>query len=364
MQQFFFRSVGIVHKIKNVCFIPALIFCVSFVLNKPQGRPTSTAVGTGGEKTNIKYNVEGGAAVYQFKGRYKDYDESGAFKRYSKDVTDWTVHGISPLMIPEDRELAYKYYSYVPGAVWVEKLLFCDETEVTNLDWDEYRQLSGDTTTYRNANPAMEAMKYNISEQVYYFPVVNVSYEAAVRYCKWRTEVVTAYYNNLNGYMKKSPEYTVFEFSLPTKEEWIKCAASGTDTSKYPHVYTAKKIETKVNKDAVHFLQRLGSRITETDLKLFNENVHSDYPFNCKREENTWLNLETPFYVWDYPMNNLGIYNMLGNVSEMTLEKGIAKGGSYRDPYADCTVNHVFKYTSPADNLGFRCVCKLKWPNK
>lgn len=359
----FLQSSSIFRNTKNTYTVFVLIFCFSFVLNKPKGRPTSTSIEGWGEKTHLIFNSPNGATVYWMKGN-NNYDESSAFKRDPKDLTDWTLNGISPTLIPEDRELAYQYYSYVHGAVWIEKLLFCDETEVTNLDWYEYRQLSGQTIAHRNANGVMEEIKYNLNEQFRYFPVVNVSYEDAVKYCKWRTEIITSTYNNQKGFAKNSPEYTVFEFSLPTKDEWIKCAAFGTDTSKYPNIYTAKKTETKINKDAVGFLYLVGSRITEADLKQFNENIHNDYPFNCKREENTYLNLQTPFYVWDYPMNNYGIYNMLGNVSEMTAEKGIAKGGSFRDVYADCTVNHEFKYTTPADNIGFRCVCKLKWPNK
>ncbi|MFT5917101.1 MAG: hypothetical protein ACI81T_003616 [Bacteroidia bacterium] len=86
--------------------------------------------------------------------------------------------------------------------------------------------------------------------------------------------------------------------------------------------------------------------------------------FNCKRETNIFLNLEIPFYIWDYPTNNFSIYNITGNVSEMTSEKGIAMGGSFRDSFKDCRVNNEFEYNTPTDYIGFRCICKLKWPNK
>ena len=341
-------------------FVAILSF--SFMtFNKPKGRATSKSIAGRGEKTFLQFNSANGAFI-----NYPDgsYDESTAFKRAIKDLTEWNLDTISPTMIPEDRALAYKYYSDIPGVVWIEKLLFCDETEVSNLDWIEYIQLSHSTDRRGNANSTMKALNYNSNEQFYYFPVVNVSYEDAINYCKWRTDLISSNYNKQKGYSKESPEYTIFEFSLPSKEEWIKCAAFATDTINYPHLFTSDKVETRINKNAVSFLNRLGSKITETDLKFFNKEVKSDYPINSKRVKNSYLNLGTPFYVWDYPMNNFGIYNIMGNVSEMTSEKGIAKGGSFRDLFKDCTVNNEFKYTTPTDHIGFRCICKLKWPNK
>ncbi len=338
-----------------------IIFCFGFVLNKPNGRPTSMWIGGSGEKTFLQFNSSSGASINQLPGKY---DESTAFKRVIKDLTDWSLDTISPTMIPKDRELAYKYYSDIRGVVWIEQLLFCDETEVSNLDWIEYLQLSGDTTKHRNGNPTMKELNYNFDSQFYYFPVVNISHENAMKYCKWRSELVTLNYNNQKSHSKNSFEYTVFEFSLPTKKEWIKCAAFATDTTSYPNLFVSQKTETKINKNAIPFLNRLGSYITKTHLTRFNKDIKSDYPFNCKRVENSYLNLEVPFYVWDYPNNNFGIYNIIGNVSEMIFEKGKAKGGSFRDIYSECTVNKQFEYTVPTDYIGFRCVCKLKWPNK
>ena len=54
--------------------------------------------------------------------------------------------------------------------------------------------------------------------------------------------------------------------------------------------------------------------------------------------------------------NELGVYNLKGNVAEMILEKGVAKGGSWVHTNEETTIEKDFKYTKPQSWLGFRCV--------
>ena len=51
---------------------------------------------------------------------------------------------------------------------------------------------------------------------------------------------------------------------------------------------------------------------------------------------------------------------MLGNVAEMVQEKGICKGGSWRNILEECRVGKDMEYSKPAAWLGFRCVCVVK----
>ena len=48
---------------------------------------------------------------------------------------------------------------------------------------------------------------------------------------------------------------------------------------------------------------------------------------------------------------------MLGNVSEMVIEEGISKGGSWRNRIEGCRVGKDLEYNKPTAWLGFRCVC-------
>ncbi|HLO52895.1 MAG TPA: hypothetical protein VK169_01330 [Saprospiraceae bacterium] len=62
---------------------------------------------------------------------------------------------------------------------------------------------------------------------------------------------------------------------------------------------------------------------------------------------------QAPTYVWGFfPIG--GLYNLFGNVAEMTSIKGIAKGGSYYHHASEIREHKVQRYTNPEPWLGFR----------
>ena len=61
-----------------------------------------------------------------------------------------------------------------------------------------------------------------------------------------------------------------------------------------------------------------------------------------------------------YSPNKLGIYDLFGNVSEMTITEGEAKGGNYNIFASKCHTDSVQKYCDPEKWLGFRCVAEEK----
>jgi len=61
-----------------------------------------------------------------------------------------------------------------------------------------------------------------------------------------------------------------------------------------------------------------------------------------------------PVYVWGYFPDILGLWNLQGNVAEMTSVKGIAKGGSCNHPASEAYNNKSQEYTKPEIWLGFR----------
>lgn len=62
------------------------------------------------------------------------------------------------------------------------------------------------------------------------------------------------------------------------------------------------------------------------------------------------------FGVTSYWPDNFGIYQLFGNVSEMTGEEGVSVGGSYLHYGAECFPDKTISYTKPEPWLGFRCV--------
>jgi hypothetical protein len=55
-----------------------------------------------------------------------------------------------------------------------------------------------------------------------------------------------------------------------------------------------------------------------------------------------------------YFPNDIGLYDVVGNVAEMIDEKGKACGGSWNDPPENSTIHSVKSYRRPDPSIGFR----------
>jgi formylglycine-generating enzyme required for sulfatase activity len=228
-----------------------------------------------------------------------------------------------------------------PGTVQINDTLFADECEITNFGWMEYENWAKaiygknskehlatlpDTLCWREKSTYNEPyVQYYYRHPAYKnYPVVGISYEQALGYCKWRTEHVKTFLS-----IKKDFKNQNFEYRLPTKAEWEKLA------------------ETSSN-----FLRNNG------------KNEKGMYQLNCSYPDT--INVKGPPYpdvtapVKSYYKNYFGLYNMVGNVAEMVMEKGICKGGSWRNRIEECRVGKDTEYTKPTAWLGFRCVCVVK----
>jgi len=163
------------------------------------------------------------------------------------------------------------------------------------------------------------------------YPVVNISYEAAVAYCSWLT-------NKINS---AAPEGMTFEVRLPTRVEWVRAAEGSTHQTDYawggPYVRNAKGC----------FLCNCRYEVDS-----------SAPPLKLAKHYDDKMMLTAPVYSY-YP-NSLGIYNMNGNVAEMINEKGIAVGGSWAST-PDKVKNHSsMRYEAASPQIGFRPVIVAK----
>jgi len=224
-----------------------------------------------------------------------------------------------------------------PGTVQINDTLFADEAEITNNAWQEYEFWTAsiygknskehlatlpDTLVWREKNSYNEPyVQYYYRHPAYKeYPIVGVSYEQAIAYCKWRTERVKSVLT-----VKKIFKIQNFEYRLPSKTEWEKLA----ETSSL-------------------FLSNKG------------KNEKGAYQVNCAHPDT----IGTPYPdvtapVYSYWKNSFGLFNMTGNVAEMVSEKGISKGGGWRNNLEECRVGKDTEYTKPSAWLGFRCVCVI-----
>ncbi|MDG1913995.1 MAG: SUMF1/EgtB/PvdO family nonheme iron enzyme [Crocinitomix sp.] len=236
-----------------------------------------------------------------------------------------------------------------PGTVLFEEGLYVDKTEISNFSWLEYvywmKSHFGDSSKqYINALPdtmvwgseSPYASHYYHHPSYQNFPVVGISYEQAVAYCTWRSDrvnemlfakknkVVYHFYKEDSSFAE-IPE--VCNYRLPNEVEWETFSTepfSKKNTRKY------KKYGAKMNVKREHDeagIDKDGSDVTA--------------PVDC------------------YWPNIYGIYNLLGNVSEMVAEKGKSKGGSWFHKVEECTVDSVIEYSVASSWLGFRCVCEV-----
>lgn len=235
-----------------------------------------------------------------------------------------------------------------PGTVKINDTLFADEVEINNGGWlefefvtkqkfgvnsPEHKAVLPDTLVWRQKYFDNEPyVKYYYRHPAYRdYPVVGISYEQAVAYCKWRTERV-------KEFMCISKKYEIidFEYRLPSKKEWE-----------------------FLSSDCLNMFKNGGKN--EKGMITFNHRWAKDSAeWVSSGGDKHRIGMEVFAPVYSYWPNRFKLYNMIGNASEMVLEKGISKGGSWRNLLEECRVGKDIPYEKPNAMLGFRCVCVVK----
>lgn len=196
-----------------------------------------------------------------------------------------------------------------------------EKTDWRSLLPEEYKHLTDEELIF-NGSPTDPAS-----------PVQNISYEAAVEYCKWLTD-------SYNSYAKKKNFVSVV-FRLPTEKEWMEAAQGGRNLAPYPW----------------------GGYYYKNSKGCFLSNFYSSHFPECEDCKYKSLANDGSFFPVNtgaYFPNDFGLFNMSGNVAEMVEEKGIAKGGSWEDIPEECTIESVKKYDSPSPAVGFRVFMEIK----
>jgi formylglycine-generating enzyme required for sulfatase activity len=233
-----------------------------------------------------------------------------------------------------------------PGTVQINDTLFADVAEISNFSWKEYvaqtrLEFGSNSPEYLSTLPDTLVWRYKLAYNEPYveyyhvhpayndYPAVGISYEQALSYCKWRTERVHVMLEIKEGKRKSediNKPYTgklYLEYRLPLKKEWEALAIVGYDNNK---------------------LKKLGKG-------QLNYNISDTSAFSA-------ADVTAPVY--SYLPNKLGVFNMLGNVSEMVMEKGVAKGGNWRTHAEDLNIWTDESFTGPNSWTGFRCVCVIR----
>ncbi|MBT3300889.1 MAG: SUMF1/EgtB/PvdO family nonheme iron enzyme [Bacteroidetes bacterium] len=225
------------------------------------------------------------------------------------------------------------------------------KTEVTNGEYKEFLadlNTQGNATEFELAYPDsskwLNSEIFNPPLADYYFrhpnynsfPVVNISYEAALLFCKWLEE-------KLNTDEKQK---FMVHVRLPLKAEWVMAARAGRQHSEY--AWSGPYLRNKEGKFQCNFK------------RLSNERIHYNYEsksFEIKESyEDVFTSIAETKSYWP---NDYGLYNMCGNVAEMLWDKGEAIGGSWNSPGYDVRVTSIMNYEGPSPYIGFRPVISI-----
>ena len=201
---------------------------------------------------------------------------------------------------------------------------------------------------------------YYLSHPAYYeYPIFSITRESALAYCQWLNELYA-------GYADK--KFQQMAFTLPTVSEWENAALSFKNRIQERRYYTTLK-----------------SQVITIDYTWLNDNLyeennrHSKYidlnqlyyrNFSLWRSDNDFrkANFQDEFYqsqqtapIKSFRPSNNGMYNVCGNVAEMTLDPEITKGGSFLKYPEDCAIHDTHAlYNIPNRDVGFRVFMKVK----
>ncbi len=280
-----------------------------------------------------------------------------------------------------------------PGTVWLKDSLFMDKYEVTNEAYRIYMWWYLKIHNQKNNAPdslvwdnTRDKWGYHYYRHPFYdnFPVVGIDYKKSIDYCRWRSYVTNLdLYISSNRKFKKQyfkqidSAYQVPEFvryRLPTKQEWEYAAHAGLDSNNYPYGYESILYNNKPVSMTLVF-----ELLTSTP--IYRSQNDSNYYLYTSKKGYIGRQLIPSSTNFSRP-NKFGIYDMLGNVSELvqdTLVKGFnyltsltgnKLDGKLSFPYNYSTqlyegyndyniYSREFKFTKPTNYIGFRCICEV-----
>jgi sulfatase modifying factor 1 len=197
-----------------------------------------------------------------------------------------------------------------------------------------YFQMLPDTTVWNTSLGSNEKfVSYYFQHPAYRdYPVVGVSHEQAQLYCDMLTDIFNS------KILLNNSEIEEVVFRLPSENEWEAAARAGHPFAVYPW---------KEESVRHHKTGQLLANFVRSD---------GDY-MGVAGQLNDGLDVTAP--IESYWPNELGLYNMSGNVAEMLAEKGIAKGGGWIHGASNLRIDSAVQYHKSECWLGFRYVMEV-----
>lgn len=244
--------------------------------------------------------------------------------------------GISSVLFAKKNSIKEHYVEIQPN-------VFVSKYETTNTEYhaflkdfgrtctpEELEAVRPDSTLWRTkasysfAEPFVA--QYNNHPGFGSYPVVNVSKEAIEKYCKWLTDQ----YNSCSDRV-----FQKVVFRLPTEAEWLSFSSP----------YIGQKLPW--NGTYPYMVDSKGQIVPLANVKIYDYTTnHFDYIFDGALVVNS---------MGEYPSNQLGLFDLIGNIAELTQEDKI-KGGSWDNTIDESYIDQSQSFAAPDPRVGFRLV--------
>ena len=162
-------------------------------------------------------------------------------------------------------------------------------------------------------------------------PVVGISYKQAIMYSEWRTNRALERILVEQGYKKSVQGYEEFNVDDYFNHNYKNVHV--VDNLRFPYYYLIDDTE---------------------PLKKLEAGYVYSYSHYLRYLEDNEVQYTLPSFKATYEPERL-----LGNVAEMTATEGVAFGGSWVHPLAECHLDSIQTYEGPKNWLGFRNMCRI-----
>jgi formylglycine-generating enzyme len=317
---------------KSLLFLVGVSFLMSscFVLGKKGGKPTAQNPGQLSTATGLKYNEPDGGSF-----TVNPYDQQ-------PDAPNMVFIEGGRAVMGSFEEDVMAYRDNVERTVSLASF-YMDETEIANIHWLEYlHYLTVDSPrssdpnvkdAYARALPDTNVWKGKLAfNDPYvahylrypgfrYFPIVGVTWKQANEYATWRTAKVndelakksgTDIKPTAGGRIPIESGVVVPDYRLPTEAEWEYAAQALIGTQWLEELQTHQRIYPWDG----HALRNPYGKQMGTFLANFKRG-RGDYAGIAGRLNDGAL---ITSYIYEYPPNDYGLYNMAGNVSEWVMD--------------------------------------------